>query len=90
MTDYSMTRKTYRYFTGEPLYPFGYGLSYSTFVFSKLYFLPKINAGDPNVVQVRVFNEGPFDGDEVRGHTKVKEGSKFLRMKTHVLVYHLL
>lgn len=65
MTDYSMARKTYRYFTGVPLYPFGYGLSYSTFVFSKLYFLPKINAGDPNVVQVRVFNEGPFDGDEV-------------------------
>lgn len=65
MTDYSMARKTYRYFTGLPLYPFGYGLSYSTFVFSKLYFLPKVNAGDPNVVQVRVFNEGPFDGDEV-------------------------
>lgn len=65
MTDYSMASKTYRYFTGVPLYPFGYGLSYSTFVFSKLYFLPKINAGDPNVVQVRVFNEGPFDGDEV-------------------------
>ncbi|XP_062594611.1 uncharacterized protein LOC134256035, partial [Saccostrea cucullata] len=65
MTDYSMTRRTYRYFTGVPLYPFGYGLSYSTFVYSKLYYVSKVKAGDPNVVQVRVFNEGPFDGDEV-------------------------
>lgn len=66
MTDYSMNRRTYRYFTGVPLYPFGYGLSYSTFVYSKLYFLTKIQAGAPNVVQVRLFNSGPFDGDEVR------------------------
>ena len=35
-TDYSMARRTYRYFDGEPLFPFGYGLSYSSFAYSGL------------------------------------------------------
>ena len=34
--DYAMKNRTYRYFTGEPLYPFGYGLSYSKFEYSNL------------------------------------------------------
>ena len=64
--DYSMQNRTYRYFHGKPLYPFGYGLSYTTFSYSDLT-LPKaaINAGDPLVAEVTVTNTGKREGDEV-------------------------
>lgn len=64
--DYSMNDRTYRYFKGKPLYPFGYGLSYTTFSYSGLT-LPKnpIKAGDPLVMDVTVTNTGKRDGDEV-------------------------
>jgi beta-glucosidase len=64
--DYSMRDRTYRYFHGKPLYPFGYGLSYTTFSYSDLT-LPKaaINAGDPLVAEVTVTNTGKREGDEV-------------------------
>jgi beta-glucosidase len=64
--DYSMKRRTYRYFEGEPLWPFGYGLSYTTFSYSDLT-LPNatINAGDPLAVSVNVSNTGKIGGDEV-------------------------
>jgi len=64
--DYAMNNRTYRYFRGTPLYPFGYGLSYTTFSYSDLT-LPKnaIKAGDPLVVEVTVTNSGKRDGDEV-------------------------
>jgi beta-glucosidase len=64
--DYSMKGRTYRYFEGEPLWPFGYGLSYTTFKYSDL-ILPTapINAGDPLDVSVTVTNTGKFAGDEV-------------------------
>ncbi len=64
--DYSMQNRTYRYFSGKPLYPFGYGLSYTTFSYSDLA-LPKhaINAGDPLMAEVTVTNTGVREGDEI-------------------------
>ena len=64
--DYSMANRTYRYFTGKPLYPFGYGLSYTTFSYSDLT-IPQapVNAGDPVNADVTVTNSGKVAGDEV-------------------------
>ena len=58
--------RTYRYFEGKPLFPFGYGLSYTTFSYRELR-LPKktINAGDPLIAEVTVANTGKCEGDEV-------------------------
>jgi beta-glucosidase len=63
--DYSMERRTYRYFKGKPLYPFGYGLSYTTFQYSGLT-LPTqaVAAGQPVVTDVTVTNTGKIAGDE--------------------------
>ncbi len=64
--DYAMKGRTYRYFEGKPLYPFGFGLSYTTFSYSGLT-LPKsaIKAGDPLTAKVTVTNTGKREGDEV-------------------------
>jgi len=64
--DYSMADRTYRYFKGKPLYPFGYGLSYTTFSYGGLT-LPKetVNAGAPVDADVTVTNAGKVAGDEV-------------------------
>ena len=64
--DYSMKGRTYRYFTGTPLWPFGYGLSYTMFSYSDLV-LPTapVRAGEPVHVSVTVANSGKVSGDEV-------------------------
>ena len=64
--DYSIKNRTYRYFQGTPLYPFGYGLSYTTFSYSDLS-LPSspIAAGQPMTAEVKVTNTGSRAGDEV-------------------------
>ena len=64
--DYAMKGRTYRYFEGKPLYPFGYGLSYTTFSYSGLT-LPKsaVKAGDPLTAEVTITNTGKREGDEV-------------------------
>jgi beta-glucosidase len=64
--DYSMKGRTYRYYQGEPLWPFGYGLSYTTFRYTGLD-VPQapLKAGDPLDVAVTVTNTGPVSGDEV-------------------------
>ncbi len=63
--DYDMAGKTYRFFTKEPLYPFGYGLSYTTFKYSDLSLPEKTVAGDSVKVKVNVTNTGKVTGDEV-------------------------
>jgi len=64
--DYAMKNRTYRYFTGQPLYPFGYGLSYSKFEYSNLMLATsQLNAGDPLGVEVEVKNASEREGDEV-------------------------
>jgi len=63
--NYDMAGKTYRYFTKEPLYPFGYGLSYTTFSYSDLSLAEKAVAGEKITVKVKVTNTGKVEGDEV-------------------------
>ncbi|KAJ8314666.1 hypothetical protein KUTeg_006816 [Tegillarca granosa] len=65
MTLYTMNGRTYRYFTGEPLYPFGYGLSLSKFLYKPIKFPKTIKAGEPISLTVTVKNTGPYPGDEV-------------------------
>jgi beta-glucosidase len=63
--DYSMKGRTYRYFVGTPLYPFGYGLSYTTFSYSGLSVPKTVDAGSPLVAEVTVTNTGKKAGGEV-------------------------
>ena len=64
--DYAMQGRTYRYFKGEPLYPFGYGLSYTRFSYSAASAMPKtILAGKSVKLDIDVNNAGLVDGDEV-------------------------
>ena len=64
--DYSMKGRTYRYFKGEALYPFGYGLSYTGFNYTAAKLSAgKVRGGDPMTVSVDVTNTGSMDGDEV-------------------------
>lgn len=64
--DYHMKGRTYRYFNGGVLYPFGYGLSYSNFSYSKPKLLKSVmKKNESNSVEVTVTNKGDFDGETV-------------------------
>jgi beta-glucosidase len=64
--DYSMQNRTYRYFQGQPLYPFGYGLSYAKFEYSGLNLSkPILSAGESFTATVEVRNTSSVAGDEV-------------------------
>jgi beta-glucosidase len=64
--DYGMANRTYRYITSKPLYPFGYGLSYTTFKFSDLSVpVQPVAAGQSLGADVTVTNTGKVAGDEV-------------------------
>lgn len=62
---YEMTNQTYRYFKGDPLFPFGFGMSYTTFEYSDPVSEKIINAGDPLQVSAVVTNTGKMAGEEV-------------------------
>ncbi|MFT4092464.1 MAG: glycoside hydrolase family 3 C-terminal domain-containing protein [Niabella sp.] len=63
--DYSMNNRTYRYFKGEALYPFGYGLSYTTFKYSNLQVPVAVKNKTAIPVRFTVTNTGKRDGEEV-------------------------
>jgi beta-glucosidase len=64
--DYSMANRTYRYFAGTPLYPFGFGLSYATFTYTDASSKYEGNPpGGVQVISVNVANSGKVSGDEV-------------------------
>ena len=69
-TDYAMKNRTYRYFEGTPLYPFGFGLSYTTFSYADASF-------DGSAVTVSVKNEGCMDADEVVQVYIAPQGSRY-------------
>ncbi len=64
-SEYSMNNRTYRYFKGNALYPFGYGLSYTTFSYSNINAPSAIAAGKNLTVSTVVKNSGKKDGEEV-------------------------
>lgn len=64
--NYSMANRTYRYFSGTPLYPFGYGLSYTRFSYAGLTLSrSRLKAGEPLRVDVTIRNNGRVPGDEI-------------------------
>ena len=64
-SEYRMTNQTYRYFKGEPLFPFGFGLSYTKFRYSNLVLPEAAEAGQDITVSVDVENAGSLAGEEV-------------------------
>jgi len=62
---YNMKERTYRYFNGEVLYPFGYGLSYTTFAYSPVKIAKNADSRSSVQVEVDVKNTGKHDGEEV-------------------------
>ena len=65
-TEYSMKNRTYRYYTGKPLWGFGYGLSYTKFTYGPVKLSAEsLKAGDPITATVTVTNAGAVAGDEV-------------------------
>ena len=64
-SDYDMDGRTYRYFGGDPLFPFGHGLSYTTFAYSELESPESVQSGADIALSVTVENTGSVAGEEV-------------------------
>ncbi len=63
--DYGMKERTYRYFTGSPLWGFGHGLSYTSYGYAQVSAPASVASGQPLTVTARVTNSGTRDGEEV-------------------------
>ncbi|HMY40585.1 MAG TPA: glycoside hydrolase family 3 C-terminal domain-containing protein, partial [Marinagarivorans sp.] len=63
--DYSMQGRTYRYFAGTPLYPFGHGLGYSQFSYSQLKTAPKLRGNQSTTITATIKNTGNRPATEV-------------------------
>ncbi|MDX1286376.1 MAG: glycoside hydrolase family 3 C-terminal domain-containing protein, partial [Draconibacterium sp.] len=63
--NYDMEGRTYKYFKGEPLYPFGYGLSYTTFEYSDLKVANAAKVGETVTLEANIKNTGNLAGEEV-------------------------
>jgi beta-glucosidase len=90
-SDYSMEGRTYRYFKGEALYPFGYGLSYSTFTYSVLKVPASVSKNKSITVSAVVKNSGTRAGDEVVqlyvAHQQVKAKAPLKALKGFKRIY---
>jgi len=64
-SDYGMKGRTYRYFRGDPLFPFGFGLSYTNFAYRNLSLPKQAKAGESQQISVDVSNTGTMAGEEV-------------------------
>ena len=80
--DYNMTGRTYRYFKGEPLFPFGHGLSYTTFTYGDIQAPGSAKAGETITVSIPVTNSGVMDGDEIVQLYLKKQGDEEGPIKT--------
>ncbi len=84
--DYSMENRTYRFFRGEPLYPFGFGLSYTRFEYANLRVEPAECAPGQDVsLAIDVKNAGARDGDEVV-QVYLRDDEATVRVPRHKLV----
>lgn len=88
-TDYTMRGRTYRYLTKKPLYPFGYGLTYSDCVIDEIQpekeYTYEDAVKDGIEIKVHVENRGSYDTDEVlQGYVKVQSPNEVLHPKLGV------
>ena len=83
-----MEGKTYRYYKGpgDPIYPFGYGLSYTKFSYSQLYLNSStLKEGDGLTVNVQVSNTGQYDSDEAsQQYYHVSPIKQFFDLKVYI------